>query len=82
MRRIIALLFLILAFSARAETDAPTLLYMGQASLRVVSAEGRVICIDPDAGEATTCPLTSSSLPTATSTTARWTGCGTGTRIA
>lgn len=33
------------------ETDAATLLYMGQGSLRIVSAEGKVIYIDPFSGD-------------------------------
>ena len=51
MKRILALLLLLVAFSARAETGAPTLLYIGQASLRIVTAEGKVIYIDPYAGD-------------------------------
>ena len=34
-------------------TDAATLLYMGQASMRIVTAEGKVIYIDPYAGDYT-----------------------------
>lgn len=37
---------------AQAEADSPTLLYMGQASLRIVTPEGKVIYIDPYAGNA------------------------------
>lgn len=33
------------------ETDAPILLYMGQASIRIVTPENKVIYIDPYAGE-------------------------------
>ena len=33
--------------------DAATLLYMGQASMRIVTAEGKVIYIDPYAGDYT-----------------------------
>lgn len=32
------------------KTDAPTLIYQGQASIRIVTAEGKVIYIDPYAG--------------------------------
>ena len=32
--------------------EAPVLLYMGQASMRVVTPEGKVIYIDPYAGDA------------------------------
>ena len=35
-----------------AKTDAPALLYMGQASIRIVTVEGKVIYIDPYAGSA------------------------------
>ena len=52
MKRILALLLLLMVFSAYAETCAPTLLYMGQASLRIVTSEGKVIYIDPYAGDA------------------------------
>ena len=38
--------------SETAEEKAPTLLYMGHASLRIVTAEGKVIYIDPYAGNA------------------------------
>ncbi|MBR3019093.1 MAG: MBL fold metallo-hydrolase [Clostridia bacterium] len=44
-----ALLFLLPA--ARSDEAAPTLLYMGQASIRIVTAEGKVIYIDPYAGD-------------------------------
>ena len=37
---------LLLMSAAPAEEAAPTLLYMGQASIRIVTAEGRVIYID------------------------------------
>ena len=33
------------------ETGAPTLIYQGQASIRIVTAEGKVIYIDPYAGD-------------------------------
>jgi len=36
---------------AQAEANSPTLLYMGQASLRIVTAEGKVIYTDPCAGD-------------------------------
>ena len=52
MKRIIALLLLLVALSAHAETGAPVLLYMGQASLRIVTSEDKVIYIDPYAGDA------------------------------
>ncbi|MBR4333155.1 MAG: MBL fold metallo-hydrolase [Clostridia bacterium] len=44
-----ALLFLLPA--AHSDEAAPTLLYMGQASIRIVTAEGKVIYIDPYAGD-------------------------------
>ena len=34
------------------EQTAPTLLYMGQASIRIVTGQGKVIYIDPYAGDA------------------------------
>ena len=34
------------------EHTAPTLLYMGQASIRIVTGQGKVIYIDPYAGDA------------------------------
>lgn len=53
MRRIIGLIIalLIVVLPALGESDSPTLLYMGQASLRIVTAEGKVIYIDPYAGD-------------------------------
>lgn len=36
---------------AQADRDAPRLLYQGQASIRIVTPEGKVIYIDPYAGE-------------------------------
>ena len=39
------------AENSRPETDAPVLLYMGQASIRVVTPENKVIYIDPYAGD-------------------------------
>jgi L-ascorbate metabolism protein UlaG (beta-lactamase superfamily) len=41
---------LLLIPMAFADEAAPTLLYMGQASIRIVTAEGKVIYIDPYAG--------------------------------
>lgn len=54
MRRIIGLIvvLLIVVLPALGESDSPTLLYMGQASLRIVTPEGKVIYIDPYAGDA------------------------------
>ncbi len=43
--------FLLLIPIAQADAAAPTLLYMGQASIRIVTAEGKVIYIDPYAGD-------------------------------
>ena len=53
MRRIIGLIIalLIVVLPALGESDSPTLLYMGQASLRIVTVEGKVIYIDPYAGD-------------------------------
>ena len=56
-RKIIRFLLLCfcLALTAHGETvssECPTLLYMGQASLRIVTGEGKVIYIDPYAGDA------------------------------
>lgn len=42
---------LLLIPAALAEEAAPTLLYMGQASIRIITAEGKVIYIDPYAGD-------------------------------
>ncbi len=42
---------LLLIPAALAEEAAPTLLYMGQASIRIVTAEGKVFYIDPYAGD-------------------------------
>ncbi len=39
------------ALSAAAEDQAPVLLYMGQASIRIVTEEGKVIYIDPFSGD-------------------------------
>ena len=49
----VALLLPLLAFSgnASAEENAPVLLYMGQASIRIVTEDGKVIYIDPYAGD-------------------------------
>ena len=54
MRRIIGLIIalLIVVLPALGESDSPTLLYLGQASLRIVTPEGKVIYIDPYAGDA------------------------------
>ncbi len=43
--------FLLLIPIAQADEAAPTLIYMGQASIRIVTAEGKVIYIDPYAGD-------------------------------
>jgi len=48
---IIFILLGILAVSAAAENQDPTLLYMGQASIRIVTGEGKVIYIDPFSGD-------------------------------
>ena len=37
--------------AALAEEAAPTLLYLGQTSIRIVTAESKVIYIDPYAGD-------------------------------
>ena len=47
----IILMLLMMIPAAMAEEMAPTLLYMGQASIRIVTAEGKVIYIDPYAGD-------------------------------
>ncbi len=54
MRRIIGLIIalLIVILPALGESDSPALLYMGQASLRIVTPENKVIYIDPYAGDA------------------------------
>lgn len=47
-----ALSVLLLLFPvAQADEAVPTLLYMGQASIRIVTAGGKVIYIDPYAGD-------------------------------
>ena len=55
MKLLCAALLFLMPFSifAAAETQAqaPTLLYMGQASIRIVTAEGWVIYVDPYAGD-------------------------------
>ena len=53
MRRIIGLIIalLIVVLPALGESDNSTLLYMGQASLCIVTPEGKVIYIDPYAGD-------------------------------
>ena len=43
---------------AEAVPDPAELLYQGQASMRVVTPEGKVIYIDPTPGTPTTCPPT------------------------
>ncbi len=46
----IILFVLFCAAAAAAEDPAPTLLYMGQASIRIVTEEGKVIYVDPYSG--------------------------------
>ena len=45
------LMLFLAAASAETETPPPTLLYMGQASIRIVTEEDKVIYIDPYAGD-------------------------------
>ncbi len=59
MKRLLLLLCILLLWTCpvlaeETDTDSscPVLLYMGQASIRIVTAEGKVIYIDPYAGEA------------------------------
>ena len=47
----ILLMLCSMAPAVQAEEPAPTLLYMGQASIRIVTAESKVIYIDPYAGD-------------------------------
>ncbi len=57
MKRLIGLFLILLVFSSSLAVNAdpeipdPTLLYMGQASIRIVTGEGKVIYIDPFSGE-------------------------------
>lgn len=53
MKKLLSLILclLLVCSIAMAEGNAPTLLYQGHGSLRVTTAEGKVIYIDPYAGE-------------------------------